>query len=56
MGYASHAENHTPQVNGGIVIKTNAMQKYTSEAIGAFIVKRLAERSFCKVLEVRNGM
>jgi len=55
---SKHEENHTPHMNGGIVIKTNAKQKYTSDAIGTFIVRRLAERSGCKVqeYEVRNDM
>jgi len=57
--YASkHEENHKPHMNGGIVIKTNAKQRYASDAIGSFIVKKLLERKGGKVqeFEVRNDM
>ena len=57
--YASkHEVNHKPSINGGIVIKTNAKQKYTSDAIGSFIVKKLIEKKGGKVqeFEVRNDM
>jgi aspartyl aminopeptidase len=55
---SKHEDNHTPQMNGGIVIKTNAKQKYTSDAIGSFLVKQLVERKGGKVqeYEVRNDM
>ena len=57
--YASkHEENHKPRINGGIVIKTNAKQRYASDAIGTFIVKKLLEKKGGKVqeFEVRNDM
>ena len=57
--YASkHEENHKPRINGGIVIKNNAKQRYASDAIGAFIVKKLLEKKGGKVqeFEVRNDM
>jgi aspartyl aminopeptidase len=57
--YASkHEDNHRPQINGGIVIKTNAKQRYASDAIGTFIVKKLLEKKGGKVqeFEVRNDM
>jgi len=57
--YASkHEENHRPRMNGGIVIKTNAKQRYASDAIGSFIVKKLLEKKGGKVqeFEVRNDM
>jgi aspartyl aminopeptidase len=45
-------------MNGGVVIKTNAGQKYTSDAITSFIVKKLLELKGGKVqnYEVRNDM
>lgn len=45
-------------MNGGIVIKTNAKQRYASDAIGSFIVKQLIQRKGGKVqeFEVRNDM
>lgn len=45
-------------MNGGIVIKTNAKQKYASDAIGTFLVKKLLEKKGGKVqeYEVRNDM
>ncbi|KZT24430.1 peptidase M18, aminopeptidase I [Neolentinus lepideus HHB14362 ss-1] len=55
---SKHEENHAPQMNGGIVIKTNAKQRYASDAIGSFLVKKLVERKGGKVqeYEVRNDM
>ena len=45
-------------MNGGVVIKTNAKQRYASDAIGTFIVKQLIEAKGGKVqeFEVRNDM
>ncbi|KIJ70193.1 hypothetical protein HYDPIDRAFT_77532 [Hydnomerulius pinastri MD-312] len=57
--YASkHEENHRPNINGGMVIKTNAKQKYASDAIGTFLFKKLVERKGGKVqeFEVRNDI
>ena len=57
--YASkHEVNHKPLMNAGIVIKTNANQRYASDAIGSFLVKQLVERNGGKVqeFEVRNDM
>lgn len=53
-----HEENHRPQINGGMVIKTNAKQRYASDAIGTFLFKKLVERKGGKVqeYEVRNDM
>lgn len=53
-----HQENHKPFMNNGIVIKTNAKQKYTTDAIGSFLVKKLVERKGgnVKEFEVRNDM
>jgi hypothetical protein len=53
-----HEDNHRPNMNGGIVIKTNAKQRYASDAIGTFIVKKLLEKKGGKVqeYEVRNDM
>ena len=55
---SKHEENHAPTMNGGIVIKTNAKQRYASDAIGSFIVKKLVEKKGGKVqeYEVRNDM
>jgi len=45
-------------MNGGIVLKTNAKQKYTTDAIGSFLVKKLVDRKGGRVqnFEVRNDM
>lgn len=53
-----HEANHAPKMNQGMVIKTNAKQRYASDAIGSFLVKRLIERKGGKVqeFEVRNDM
>ncbi|KZT62958.1 aspartyl aminopeptidase [Calocera cornea HHB12733] len=39
-----HAEGHKPMINGGMVIKTNENQKYATEAVGAWVVRRLVAR------------
>ncbi|KAJ3855652.1 aspartyl aminopeptidase [Lentinula lateritia] len=53
-----HEENHQPRINGGVMIKTNAKQRYTSDAIGSFLVKKLVEKKGGKVqeYEARNDM
>ena len=53
-----HEDNHAPAVNGGVVIKTNASQRYASDAIGSFVVKKLIEKKGGSVqeFEVRNDM
>jgi aspartyl aminopeptidase len=55
---SKHEENHQPAINGGIVIKTNAKQRYASDSIGSFLVKKLIEKKGGKVqeFEVRNDM
>jgi aspartyl aminopeptidase len=55
---AKHEDNHKPMMNGGIVLKTNAKQKYTTDAIGSFVVKKLVDRKGGRVqnYEVRNDM
>ncbi|KAH7105046.1 aspartyl aminopeptidase [Auriculariales sp. MPI-PUGE-AT-0066] len=41
---AKYERNHSPRLNGGVSIKTNARQRYTSEGIGSFVVKQLAAK------------
>ncbi|KAF8881010.1 aspartyl aminopeptidase [Infundibulicybe gibba] len=55
---SKHEDKHKPVMNRGIVIKTNAEQSYSSDAITTFIVKQLVERKGGKVqeFEVRNDM
>ncbi|KAF8665615.1 hypothetical protein AX16_000071 [Volvariella volvacea WC 439] len=53
-----HEEKHQPVMNGGIVIKTNAKQRYATDAVTTFIVKQLVERRGGQVqeFEVRNDI
>ena len=55
---SKHESKHKPIMNRGIIIKTNAKQRYASDAITSFIVKQLVERKGGKVqeFEVRNDM
>ncbi|TFY72726.1 hypothetical protein EVG20_g259 [Dentipellis fragilis] len=55
---SKHEDNHTPRLNGGVVIKTNAKQKYASDAVGSFIVKKLIDKKGGSVqeYEIRNDM
>jgi aspartyl aminopeptidase len=53
-----HEDYHKSQMNGGVVIKTNAKQRYASDATGAFFVKKLLDKKGGKVqeFEARNDM
>ncbi|KAG8880249.1 hypothetical protein FRB97_000961 [Tulasnella sp. 331] len=55
---AKHEENHRPVMNGGIALKTNAKQKYTTDAWGSFLIRKLVERKGGNVQEFssRNDM
>lgn len=55
---SKHEENHAPKINGGVVIKTNAKQRYASDAIGTYVVKKLIAKHGGNVqeFEVRNDM
>ncbi|KAG8825260.1 hypothetical protein FRC17_008780, partial [Serendipita sp. 399] len=55
---SKYQQNHRPELNGGIVLKTNAKQKYTTDAVGSFFIKQLAARRNGSVqeFEVRNDM
>lgn len=55
---SKHEENHRPIINGGMVIKTNAKQRYASDAISTFLFRKLVERRGGNVqeFEVRNDM
>lgn len=57
--YASkHETNHRPIINGGIIIKTNAKQRYATDSISSFILKKMIARYGGKKqeFEVRNDM
>jgi aspartyl aminopeptidase len=44
--YASkHEANHSPLLNGGMVIKTNNNQRYATNAVTGFVVRELARRA-----------
>lgn len=55
---SKHQDNHRPIINGGMIIKTNAKQRYASDAVSTFLFKKLVERKGGKVqeFEVRNDM
>lgn len=55
--YESRYEpNLAPKINGGIVIKTNANQRYTSNAQTTFLLRRVAKKAGVPVqeFEIRN--
>lgn len=47
---------HAPQINAGVVIKTNANQRYTSTAATTFLLRRVAAKAGVPLqeFEVRN--
>jgi len=55
---SKHESEHRPKMNQGIIIKTNAKQRYATDAISSFLVKKLVESKGGKVqeFEVRNDM
>ncbi|KAF8605288.1 aspartyl aminopeptidase [Ceratobasidium sp. AG-I] len=55
---SSHEEVHRPELNGGLVVKTNAKQRYATDAISTFLIRRLLENCGGRVqeFEVRNDM
>lgn len=63
MGHAIHPNyesryetNNAPKINQGIVIKTNANQRYTSNAQTTFLLRQIAKRAGVPVqeFEIRN--
>lgn len=55
--YESKAEpNHAPRLNGGVVVKTNANQRYTSTAQTTFLLRRVAKKAGVPLqeFEIRN--
>lgn len=38
-------KNHAPKLNGGVVLKYNAAQKYTSDAVSAAVFRMICERA-----------
>ncbi|CAE6522513.1 unnamed protein product [Rhizoctonia solani] len=54
----SHEQVHRPEINGGLVVKTNAKQRYATDAIGTFLIRKLVEKRGGRIqeFEVRNDM
>ncbi|XWS51382.1 hypothetical protein CRYUN_Cryun12cG0171800 [Craigia yunnanensis] len=53
-----HEENHQPKLNGGLVIKHNANQRYATNAVTSFIFKEIAMKHNLPIqyFVVRNDM
>ncbi|KAK7302223.1 hypothetical protein RJT34_13107 [Clitoria ternatea] len=53
-----HEENHRPKLHGGLVIKTNAGQRYATNAVTSFIFRDIASKHKLPVQDfvVRNDM
>ncbi|CEH15683.1 aspartyl aminopeptidase [Ceraceosorus bombacis] len=53
-----YEDNHRPKINGGVVIKTNAKQRYASTAPTTFLIRRIAKLASVPLqeFEVRNDM
>ena len=55
--YASkHESQHSPKLNGGVVIKTNSNQRYTTNAVTGFVIRELGRTANVPIQEfvVRN--
>lgn len=46
-----HEENHQPLINKGIAVKINHNQKYASDTLGTFLIRKLVERTGGNVQE-----
>lgn len=40
-----HQASHAPKVHGGIVLKTNANQRYMTDVIGASVIRAVAQQA-----------
>lgn len=55
--YASkHESEHAPKLNGGVVIKTNSNQRYTTNGVTGFVIRELGRKASVPIQEfvVRN--
>jgi aspartyl aminopeptidase len=55
--YASkHEKSHSPRINGGVVIKSNVNQRYSTVGVTGFFVRELGRRAGVPLQEfsVRN--
>jgi aspartyl aminopeptidase len=41
---AKHEKQHTPSMNGGVVVKSNANQRYATSGASGFLARELARR------------
>lgn len=39
-----HEENHQPKLHGGLVIKTNANQRYATNSVTSFLFREIADK------------
>lgn len=54
---SKHEKNHSPQMNKGVVMKTNSNQRYTTNSVTGFIVREIARKAGTTPLQefvVRN--
>lgn len=53
-----HEGNHSPKINGGVAIKLNHKQRYATDAISSFILKKMVEKKGGKTQDfvARNDM
>lgn len=51
-----HQSSHAPKLGGGVVIKTNANQRYATDSVGASLIRKLCDSASVPVQEfiVRN--
>lgn len=42
---SKHEKNHSPEMNKGVVMKTNSNQRYTTNSVTGFIVREIARKS-----------
>ena len=40
-----HQSSHAPKVHGGIVLKTNANQRYMTDVVGSAVIRAIAQQA-----------
>jgi aspartyl aminopeptidase len=51
-----HQASHAPKVHGGIVLKTNANQRYMTDVIGASVIRAVAQQASPAPVPIQDFM
>jgi aspartyl aminopeptidase len=51
-----HQAQHAPKVHGGIVLKTNANQRYMTDVVGASVIRAIAQQATPAPVPIQDFM